>query len=250
MRYVGVDSVKLDPRTKLIMVFSLSTLAVFVVDAPLLTVVLLVSIIVANFFNEDWGFLRRARKFIFLLIGIVFLQSIFSPSGQIILSLGNLSILTTGGLLKGIRVILRMLIIIISATIMAGSSPREIIQGLIQWKIPYEIAFMVSLAIRFIPILGQEAKDAFTAIQLRGIEIDKLSMTKRFKVYSYMFMPVLSGVIHRARELSTSLEARAFRAFPERTSYIKLKLKNTDYVIMTISIFFAISMLSIYLLMG
>jgi energy-coupling factor transport system permease protein len=143
-----------------------------------------------------------------------------------------------------------MLIIIISATIMAGSSPREIIQGLIQWKIPYEIAFMVSLAIRFIPILGQEAKDAFTAIQLRGIEIDKLSMSKRFKVYSYMFMPVLSGVIHRARELSTSLEARAFRAFPERTSYIKLKLKRADYVIITISIFFAISMLSIYLLMG
>lgn len=240
----------LDPRTKLIIVFSLSTLAVFIVDAVLLTIILVISIIVSNFFKEDWSFLNRARKFIILLVGIVFLQSIFSPSGQTLLSVGNLSILTTGGLLKGIRVILRMLIIIISATIMSNSSPREIIQGLIQWKIPYEIAFMVSLAIRFIPILGQEAKDAFTAIQLRGIEIDKLSLTKRFKVYSYMFMPVLSGVIHRARELSTSLEARAFRAYPERTSYIRLELNKVDYLIMSASIIFTVMMLSIYIILG
>ncbi|HMA59217.1 MAG TPA: energy-coupling factor transporter transmembrane component T, partial [Halanaerobiales bacterium] len=209
-----------------------------------------ISIIVSNFFKEDWGFLNRARKFIVLLVGIAFLQSIFSPSGDILISISNFTLLTTGGLVKGLRVILRMLIIIISATIMKGSSPREIIQGLIQWKVHYEISFMVSLAIRFIPILGQEAKDAFTAIQLRGIEIDKLSLTKRFKVYSYMFMPVLSGVIHRARELSTSLEARAFRAYPERTSYIKLELSKNDFLIMSLSIIFTISMLTIYILMG
>ncbi|HMA59668.1 MAG TPA: energy-coupling factor transporter transmembrane component T [Halanaerobiales bacterium] len=240
---------KIDPRTKLVMVFSLSTLAVFVVDILLLSIVLIISIIVSNFFKEDWGFLNRACKFIVLLVGIAFLQSIFSPSGEILFAIKDFTLLTTGGLAKGIRVILRMLVIIISATIMKGSSPREIIQGLIQWKVPYEIAFMVSLAIRFIPILGQEAKDAFTAIQLRGIEIDKLSLTKRFKVYSYMFMPVLSGVIHRAKELSTSLEARAFRAYPERTSYIKLELSKNDLLIMSASIVFTITMLVIYILL-
>src|SRR6056297_3047269 len=241
---------KFDPRTKLIMVFSLSTLAVFVIDIYLLLVVLLISIVVSNYFKENWDFLKRTKKFITLLIGIVLIQSIFSPAGEILLSINKITILTTGGLAKGIRVILRMLIIIISATIMKGSSPREIIQGLIQWKVHYEISFMVSLAIRFIPILGQEAKDAFTAIQLRGIEIDKLSLTKRFKVYSYMFMPVLSGIVHRARELSTSLEARAFRAYPERTSYIKLKLSRYDFLIMSISVTFTMIVLTIYLLMG
>jgi len=241
---------KLDPRTKLLMVFSLSTLAVFVVDVLLLSIVLIISIIVANFFKANWSFLNRVRKFIILLIGIAFLQSIFSPSGQVLFSIQNFTLLTTGGLAKGLRVILRMLTIIISATIMKGSSPREIIQALIQWRVPFELAFMVSLAIRFIPILGQEAKDAFTAIQLRGIEIDKLSITKRFKVYSYMFMPVLSGIVHRARELSTSLEARAFRAYPERTSYIKLKLSRYDFLIMSISVTFTMIVLTIYLLMG
>jgi len=241
---------KFDPRTKLIMVFSLSTLAVFVIDIYLLLVVLLISIVVSNYFKENWDFLKRTKKFITLLIGIVLIQSIFSPAGEILLSINHFTILTTGGLAKGIRVILRMLIIIISATIMTGSSPREIIQALIQWKVPYEIAFMVSLSIRFIPILGEEAKDAFTAIQLRGVEIDKLNLTKRIKIYSYMFMPVLSGVIHRAKELSTSLEARAFRAYPDRSSYIKLELARKDYLIMFVSTLFTISILGIYIIMG
>jgi len=149
-------------------------------------------------------------------------------------------------LAKGIRVILRMMIIIVSATIMRGSSSREIIQALVQWKIPYEIAFMVSLAIRFLPILRDEAKDVFTAIQLRGIEVEELSLYKRFKVYSYLFMPVLSGVIYRARELSTSIESRGFRAYPERTSYIKLRLSLKDYILMITSMLFTLIILILY----
>jgi len=131
---------------------------------------------------------------------------------------------------------------------MKNSTPREIIQGLIQWKVPYELAFMVSLAIRFIPILAQEAKDAYTAIQLRGIEISELTLKKRFKLYSYMFMPVLSGVIHKAKELSTSLEARAFRAYPERTSFMKLKLIRRDYLVISVSMIFTLTIFSLYLI--
>ena len=239
---------KLDPRTKLVIVFCLSSLAVFILDVKYLFIILIISIIVSNFFKEDWSLFNKIKKFIILLIGITVLQSVFSPSGEVLISLGKFSILTTGGLIKGIRVILRMLIIIISATIMKNSTSREIIQGLIQWKVPYELAFMVSLAIRFIPILAQEAKDAYTAIQLRGIEIKELSLRKRFKLYSYMFMPVLSGVIHKAKELSTSLEARAFRAYPERTSFMELKLIKKDYLIILVSLIFTLTVFSLYLI--
>lgn len=239
---------KLDPRTKLVMIFSLSTLAVFVNDIYLLFLVLAVSILIVKCFNGGWGFIRKAKKFIILFIGIAFLQSIFSPSGKTMFSIGDYILLTDGGLTKGIRVLFRMLIIVISAAIVKGSSSREIIQGLVQWKVPYEIAFMVSLAIRFLPILGQEVKDAYTAIQLRGIEIDELNLRKRLKIYSYLFMPILAGVFYRARELSTSIEARAFRAYPERTSLIRLQLSRQDYIFMTISIIFTVMIMLIYIL--
>lgn len=245
-KFLGVVFVKFDPRSKLALVFSFSSLAVFVKDINLLLIVLVVSIVTSSYFKSDWTFFKRIKKFIILFVGIAFLQSIFAPAGETLLTISNFPILTSGGLAKGIRVILRMLIIIISATIMRGSSSREIIQALVQWKIPYEIAFMVSLAIRFLPILRDEAKDVFTAIQLRGIEIEKLSLFKRFKVYSYLFMPVLSGVIYRARELSTSIESRGFRAYPVRTSYIKLKLTVKDYILITASLIYTIMILIIY----
>jgi len=237
---------KFDPRSKLVLVFSFSSLAVFVKDIFLLLIVLLLSFLTSNYFKGDWSFLKRIKKFIILFLGIAFLQSIFAPAGESLLTISGLPILTLGGLAKGIRVILRMMIIIVSATIMRGSSSREIIQALVQWKIPYEIAFMVSLAIRFLPILRDEAKDVFIAIQLRGIEVEELSLYKRFKVYSYLFMPVLSGVIYRARELSTSIESRGFRAYPERTSYIKLRLSLKDYILMITSMLFTLIILILY----
>lgn len=243
-----MELVKLDPRTKLVIVFSLSTLAVFVKNIYLLFLVLIVSISIAYYFRRNLDFIRKARKFIILFIGIAFIQSIFSPAGTTLFAIGKLSILTTGGQVKGIRVILRMLIIIISATIMTTSGSREIIQGLIQWKIPYEIAFMVSLAVRFLPILAEEARDVYIAIQLRGIEIDKLSLGKRFQIYSYLFMPILSGVIFKARELSTSIEARAFRAYPERTSFIKLQMVRSDYLVIFLSLTFTAAILYINLI--
>lgn len=231
------------------MVFSLSSLAVFIRDIYLLGAVFLTAVITASFFTEDWKFINRIKKFIVLFIGIAFIQSIFSPSGERLISIGNFILLTGGGLTKGIRVILRMLIIIVSAAIMRGSSAREIIQALVQCKVPYEIAFMVSLSIRFLPILGEEARDAYTAIQLRGIEIKKLSFKKRIKVYSYLFMPVISGVIFRARDLSISIEARAFRAFPERSSYIQLEMNKIDFLVILISLIFTAVIIYLYFLL-
>lgn len=239
---------QLDPRTKLIMVFSLSTLAVFVQDNRLLLLVLTVSVLLVAYFTADFRFVKKARKFIILFLGIAIIQSIFAPEGEVLFKLGDLTLLTAGGLQKGIRVILRMLIIIVSAVIMTGSSAREIVQGLIRWKVPFEIAFMVSLATRFLPILGEEARDVYTAIQLRGIEPEKLPLKQRIKLYSYLLMPVLTGVIVKARELSTSMEMRAFRAYPRRTSYLRLEFKQQDYIVIALSLSFLIVILLLYLL--
>lgn len=139
------------------------------------------AIILTILFGGDFGFLKKLKKILWLFVGIAIIQSIFSPSGTDYFSLGKISVLTSGGLEKGIRFILRMLIIIISATIMASLSTRKIVQGFVKWKVPYEIAFMVSLATRFLPLLREEIKDVLIAFQLRGVELDKIPIKKRLK---------------------------------------------------------------------
>ncbi|MFW5649474.1 MAG: energy-coupling factor transporter transmembrane component T family protein [Candidatus Alkaliphilus sp. MAG34] len=223
----------IDPRTKLVIVLCLSTLAVFIKDILFLSGILLVTIIISMIFKVDMlQVLRKTKRLLYVLLAIAIVQSIFSMEGQILIGIGKLTILTTAGFQKGLEFIIRIMIIISSAAIVTTSNSREIVQGLVQWKLPYEIAFMVSIGIRFLPVLTEEIKDSIIAIQLRGVEIEKIPLRKKLHVYSYLFTPILISTIIRAQKLSTSIEMRGFRAYETRTSYMVLKMSYVDYLIM------------------
>ncbi|MCF6465526.1 energy-coupling factor transporter transmembrane component T family protein [Clostridium sp. Cult2] len=232
---------KLDPRTKLIIVLCISTLGIIIKDILSLAVILVLTIFIAKSFNVDLKrSLKKIQRLVYLIIVIAIIQSIFSSEGKALFSIGNFIVLSTSGLEKGLQFILRMMIIIFSATIITTSNSREIIQGFVQWGLPYDIAFMVAIGIRFLPILTEEIKDSLTAIQLRGIEINNIPIKKRISIYSYIFNPILVGTILKAEKLSTTIEMRGFRAYDSRTSYLVLKMSKWDYFIIFISIIFTI----------
>jgi len=222
----------IDPRTKLVIVLCLSTLAIFVKDILFLSGILLITVIISLIFKINMlQIFEKIKRLLYVLLAIAIVQSVFSTEGQTLIWIGKLSILTTVGLQKGLEFIIRIMIIILSATIITTSNSREIVQGLVQWKLPYEIAFMASIGIRFLPILIEEIKDSLVAIQLRGVEIEKIPFKKRFYVYSYLFTPILVSTIIKAQKLSISIEMRGFRAYETRTSYIILKMSYVDYLI-------------------
>jgi len=230
---------KTDVRTKLAVVICLSGIAVFIQHIYVLGAILIITILCAVLSGVSLlKSIRSTKRLWYLFFAIVVIQSMFLRRGEAILSVRNFTILTSGGILMGMEFLLRVSIVLFSATIIVTSNYREIIQGLIQLKIPYDIAFMVSVAIRFLPLLHDEIKDALTAIQLRGIEINKIPFKKRLRVYSYIFMPVLSGAIRKAQTLSMAMETRAFRAYPVRTSYLVLKFSAKDYIIIVLSFIF------------
>lgn len=238
---------ELDPRSKLVLVLCLSTLGVFIQDIWVLTAVISISMVLsAASGSRLFALVKKFRRILWLFVAIAIIQSIFSPSGRVLVNLGGIKLITVGGLYKGVAMVLRMSIVMVSATIMATSNYREIVQGLVQWRIPYEIAFMVSVAIRFLPLLTEEIKNVVTAVQLRGIELDKIPVRQRLKVYSYIIMPVVSGAVIKSRELATTMETRAFRAYPKRTSYMVLTMQRADYAVIIISIAVSILTLMFY----
>lgn len=238
----------LDPRSKLVLVLCLSTLGVFIQDIGILTAVLCVSIALSTASGSRlFVLIRKFRRVLWLFVAIAVIQSIFAPSGRVLVSLGGIKLITAGGLYKGVAMVLRMSIVMVSATIMATSNSREIVQGLVQWKVPYEIAFMVSVAIRFLPLLTDEIKNVVTAVQLRGIELDRIPARQRVKVYSYLIMPVVSGAVIKSRELATTMETRAFRAYPKRTSYMVLTMQRIDYTVIITSLITSILTLILYI---
>ncbi|HAA38386.1 MAG TPA: energy-coupling factor transporter transmembrane protein EcfT [Firmicutes bacterium] len=226
----------LDPRTKLIIVLCLSSLAVFCQNIYLLLLVLLLTLIVVKLTGGELGQLfSKFKKFIKVFLAVIVIQSIFTNEGQVLLQVMQIKLLTDVGLLRGLQTVLRFLIVIAAAVVMTTANSRDIIQGLIQWKVPYELAFMVTIAIRFLPLLQEEATDTLTALQLRGVNLKKIPILKRLRTYSYLLMPLLTSVLIKARDLSVAMEMRAFRAYPQRTSLRELHFARIDYFVIVLS---------------
>jgi energy-coupling factor transport system permease protein len=236
-----------DPRTKLAIVAGLSSIAVFIQHVYVLLFILILSVVLSMlFYGNLLVTLKKTKNIWYLFIAIVLLQSIFTREGRSLLEIGSFTFLTTGGLLKGVEFFLRISIIIFSATIVASSGYREIVQGFVQMRLPYEIAFMISVGIRFLPLLRDEFKDVLTAIQLRGIDIKRITIKKKIKIYSYIFMPIIAGAVKKAYQLSIAMEIRAFRAYPKRTSYLILTLRLSDYLIIILALLFTVAIFIIY----
>jgi energy-coupling factor transport system permease protein len=89
---------------------------------------------------------------------------------------------------------------------------------------------MVLLAIKFLPILMEEITDSVTAIQLSGADLRRIPLKKKISLYTYIFMPVVTVTLMRARQISIAMESRAFRAYPARTYYHQLVMKPIDWL--------------------
>lgn len=240
---------KIDPRVKLIIVLCVSTLGIIVKDLIALSQILLVTILMSFGFGVDLRrTIRKLKRLIYVLLSIAIVQSVFSTEGSNIIAIGRLTILTTHGLQRGLEFILRMMIIVFSASLLTTSNSREIIQGFVQWGMPYDMAFMVAVGIRFLPIMTEEIKDSLIAIQLRGIELDNIPIKERLHIYSYIFTPIVIGTISKAEKLSTAIEMRGFRAYDNRTSYMTLKMSTLDYKILFASIVATVLFIIYYIL--
>jgi energy-coupling factor transport system permease protein len=168
------------------------------------------------------------------LVGLIFmlflLQCLFNRRGEPLLVLRGFTLVTEAGFQTAVFVCLRLLIIILSALVVALGEARDYLLALTQFKVPYEIAFMVLAALRFLPMLQEEAQDVLSAAQMRGLRIKKAGPKARAAAYISIVLPVVAGAIHRAEQLSIAMEARGFRAFPKRTSMRRLRMRAADWV--------------------
>lgn len=228
----------LDPRTKLIISFCISLLAIIYNQPVQLFFLLIFTYLFTGLFGVNFlKTINRFRIFIPLLLVLLIVQSIFAPSGQIILQVGNIPFLTMGGINLGLSVLLRMLILLCSALFIMTGTPQDLVLGLVQWRIPYEIAFMAVLGLGFIPLFKDEVKDAFIAVQLRGREVKKGSIREGLTLLSAIFFPLVYGVLVKAHKMTIAMEARGFRAYKTRTYLRRLTLQRTDYLLMFFFLF-------------
>ncbi|NLW07989.1 MAG: energy-coupling factor transporter transmembrane protein EcfT [Clostridia bacterium] len=223
---------QLDVRTKLLLVVIFSVLALVYQNPKVLALLLVVNILTLSILGLPLAIFRGFYKFIGLYVLLIVIQSFFVKSGEPLLKLGEMYLLTTDGIWYGLAIILRFLILAASGLFLMHCNPTELTLALVKLRLPYEIVLMVQIGIRFIPVFINELQNTFNAIQLRGVDLRRVYKRKVLRVYVSIFSPLLYSVWQKAEKLSILLELRGFRKVPVRTYYRDIALSRTDYVIM------------------
>ena len=222
---------RLDPRVKLLLLIGLSTAAMIIrTPAALLALLCVVLLILLTGHVRPGVIWVKLRGLFGLIMMLFLLQCLFDRSGEPFLKISGLTLVTDYGFQKAALVCLRLLIVILSALVVSIGESRDYLLALIQCKVPYEIAFMVLAALRFLPLLREEAQDVLCAAQMRGLRIKKAGLRKQASAYISVAIPIVAGAVRRAEQLSIAMEARGFRALPQRTSMRRLHMSSRDWV--------------------
>lgn len=236
----------IDPRTKIILVLCLTSMVLIVENIWFILGIGVISILCALLMDvKFFEMIKRYKRIFILLLSISIIQSVFTADTNVVIEVLGIPILTEKGIALGIKTFVRMMVILTSGIIMSTSNYRETIQGLIQWKIPYKIAFMTSLSLRFIPIFMEEIRDSMIALQLKGIDFKKIPFGKKAQLYVYLFTPIVLSSLKHAEEIAIAMESRAFGAYRTRVEYLVLSLKRLDYGIMVLTVILSLMYTSI-----
>jgi energy-coupling factor transport system permease protein len=188
---------------------------------------------------------RVQREWIRSMKGAAFLAFIIFATNLIFSYVYSGYVLTVRVVEYSFAMSFRFLVLVESFSIFfLTTSPDTLGLALEQSHIPYEFCFAFTTAVRFVPVLAEEAQTIIDAQRARGLELEKGSFLKRVRNYIPILIPLIVSAIRRSLELAEAMESRAWGASKKRTNLYSLKIKMRDYILILIS--FSFLALAIY----
>jgi energy-coupling factor transport system permease protein len=128
---------------------------------------------------------------------------------------------------------LRMLCVVTAALVFAATTdPSDLLRALVhQARVPYRAAFAALAGYRMLPLLAEEYRLIRAAHRVRGVP-DANGVMGRLRRIRTLGIPLLAGAIRRAERMALALDARAFGAFPSRTSYRHVPFRTSDWALL------------------
>lgn len=229
----------LDPRVKIVGTL-LYLISLFLFDSVLgyvAATIFFVSCVKIS--KVPFSFMFRGLKPILALLMITVAFNLFlTPGGEVLLQLGVLKVTETG-LRLAVYMAIRLVYLIMGASLMTlTTTPNELTDGLEKLlnplnkiKVPvHEIAMMMSIALRFIPILLEETDKIMKAQIARGADLESGNLIQKAKAMIPILVPLFVSSFRRANDLAMAMEARCYRGGEGRTKMKPLLYKKQDYV--------------------
>lgn len=237
-QYYPVDSVlhRMDPRTKLFgtMIFIIS---LFLADNVWAYVVATAFLVIAIKVSKvPFKFMVRGLKAIVFLLLISVSFNLFLTEGDVIFRLWFLKI-TKEGVRMAAFMGLRLMYLVVGSSIMTlTTTPNELTDGLEKSlgflnkiRVPvHEVSMMMSIALRFIPILIEETDKIMKAQMARGADFESGNLVHKAKSMVPLLVPLFISAFRRATDLAMAMEARCYRGGAGRTKMKPLHYSRRD----------------------
>ncbi len=229
---------RMDPRVKLFgtLVFLISVFAYKRIIGFAIVTLFLAAVIGIS--KVPFRYMIKGLKAIMILMLITALFNLFLTPGEVLLQIWKLKI-TKEGVLSAIRMAIRLTYLILGTSLMTlTTTPNQLTDGLEKALRPlakihvpvHEIAMMMSIALRFIPILIEETDKIMKAQMARGASFDEGNIIKKAKSLIPLLVPLFVSAFRRANDLAMAMEARCYCGGDGRTKMKPLRYQSLDYM--------------------
>ena len=227
---------RLDPRTKIILLFVLMIIIFFAEGAAAYSI-LIVATCAIIFISKipPVTVLKSVKPLIWIILFTLILH-LFTHEGEVLISIGAFNV-TFEGVKFGVMISLRLILLIMLASLLTfTTSPIQLTDALEKLLSPlkkigipaHEFAMMMTIALRFIPTLIEELDKIMKAQKSRGADFETGGIVKRLKSFVPVLVPLFLSSFRRADELATAMEARCYRGGEGRTHFRQLKFQRLD----------------------
>lgn len=227
---------KMDPRVKILITF------IFIINLFIITnfvgyipsIIFIMSAIIISGVPAKYIF-KGIRPILIIILITALINLLFTP-GTVAYTFGPVIITWEGINLAGFMII-RLVFLIMGTSLMTlTTSPISLTDGIEHLlgplkiiKVPaHELAMMMTIALRFIPTLLDEADKIMKAQSARGADFESGNILKRAKNLVPLLVPLFISAFRRADELAMAMEARCYRGGVNRTRMKQLKIMQRD----------------------
>ena len=250
---------KMDPRMKIITSIMLIVLIFVASSLYSLLIVTVFSIFLVLLGKISFKTILKAFKPLLIIIIFTSIINIFWGKSGTLLFEWQFIRIYSGGLLSALFVSMRILLLVCVTSMMLSytTSPISLTDGiesllmpLSKIKIPvHDFAMMLTIAMRFIPILVEETDKIISAQKARGADFETGSLVRRAKALIPIFIPLFVSSIRHADSLATAMECRCYRGGEGRTKMKRLKLSVRDFVFffLVVALLAGVILVNVYL---
>ena len=227
LQYIPGNSVihRMNPVTKLLLTIIICVCAFMTDNLFFLLGLLAVDLMIGFVAGVAGRTLKIFRGLLMIAAFLFILQALLTRRGTPVFW-----IITDEGLMGAGRVVLRLIVVCMPlALVLAVTRISDLTNALVQHlHVPYQYAFTLATAIRFIPQFLEEMNGIMEAQTARGVAFDQARGLKKFSMILPLCAPLLISSVRRTDQTAVAAEVRGFRMRTRASAYRRYTFTALD----------------------